>query len=239
METALWRKYDLYFRIIMKRFTLLLFLLLPSQFSQLFSQLTNGEFINQVNTLATREASFTLDYKTVDGSPYYTTEFIKGIVYLRDGSYVSCPLRYDIFRDEIEFMRGNKTFWLIKKDVKCVLYGSETIIMEPTVQNGGKPGYFFLTDTGKYTLMIKKNVVLNPYVPSKGYSDPVPARFVPKYDEFYIKQKGLPEKKINNKKDLATFFIDNKPALDFIKREKIKVNNFEDLHKLLTFLNNQ
>jgi hypothetical protein len=222
-----------------KRILLLLFLIIQFQGNQLFSQNSAGGLINQVRVLATREATFTINYKDVDGSPYYTFEFIKGTVYLNDGNYASFPLRYDIFRDEIEFLKDEKIFWLIKKDIKFVRYGSEMLILTHAISDTSKLGYFFLKDTGKYKVMKKMRVAFYPMVPPVGYTQTIPAMFKREDDEFYLQYEGLPAQKIKNKKDLSTIFLDNETALDFIKKEKIRVNNFEDLYKLVTYLNNQ
>lgn len=222
----------------MKKIFLLLFLFLPYLYTELFSQNSNGGLINQVRVLATREASFTLNYKNVDGSPYYTPEFIKGTVYLNDGNFATLPLRYDIFQDEMEFRKDDKILWLLKKDIKFIRHGSDMVIVTHAVSDTSKLGYFFLKETGKYKIMKKIRVVFYPLVPPKGYSETIPDRFKREEDEFYLQFEGLPAQRLKNNKDLSTIFIDNKPALDFIKKEKIKVNNFESLQKLVNFLNN-
>jgi hypothetical protein len=61
--------------------------------------------INQVRILETRDKKFTLDYRNVEGTPYYTGDFVRGVVYLKDGNFATLQLRYDIFRDEIEFLK--------------------------------------------------------------------------------------------------------------------------------------
>jgi hypothetical protein len=225
--------------MIVKRFFLVLFLFIECEGVQLLSQNNSVELINQVRVLATREASLTLNYKNVDGSPYYTPEFIKGTVYLNNGNYATYPFRYDIFQDEMEFRKDDKIFWLLKNDIKFLRYGSDMVIVTHAVSDTGKLGYFFLKETGKYNIMKKMRVVFYPLVPPKGYSETIPDRFKREEDEFYLQFEGMPAQRLKNNKDLSTVFPDNKPALDFIKKEKIKVNNFESLQKLVNFLNSQ
>lgn len=225
--------------IVMKKIFFILFLFIPFLGIQLFSQNSAGGLINQVRVLATREIYSKLNYADVDGSPYYTADFIKGTVYLNNGNFASFPLRYDIFRDEIEFLKDDNILWAIKKDIKFVRYGSEMLILTHAISDTSKLGYFFLKYSGKYKLLNKKNIAYYPLVPAKGYIETIPASFKGESDEFYLQQEGFPAQKIKNIKNLSTMFQDNKIALDFIKKEKIKVGKFEDLHKLVTFLNNE
>lgn len=203
------------------------------------SQESNSNLINQTRILAIREATFTLDYRNVDGSPYYSSDFIKGTAYLKDGNYASLPFRYDIFRDEIEFLKDDKIYWLKKKDIKFVRYGSDMLVVTHANSDTSKAGYFFLKETGKNKLLIKKIVEFYPEVPPKGYAETVPAKFKREPDEFYIQPEGSPVQKINKKNELLTIFKDNKPALDFINKEKIKTTKEADLLKLVTFLNKE
>jgi len=66
-----------------------------------------GFLINQVRTLQTRNAS-DLHYEDIEGSPYYSKDFINSTVYLKNGNYSSQPLRYDMFQDEMEFNKEAK-----------------------------------------------------------------------------------------------------------------------------------
>ena len=195
--------------------------------------------INRTNELATREAKFTLNYSDVEGSPYYTSNFIKGAAYLKDGNYASVPLRYDIFRDEIEFLKENKIYWLRKGDIMSVRYGSDTLVLTTTAADTARPEYFFLRSTGSYKLLCKKIIEYNAEVPAKGYSAAIPARFKPESDEFYIQLEGKPAQKVKNNKALSVIFANDKAALDYIKKEKIKAAKIEDIVKLITFLNSK
>jgi hypothetical protein len=204
-----------------------------------FSQESNSNVINQTRILAIRELDHTINYKNVDGSPYYTQEFIKGTVYLKDGNYATLPYRYDLFRDEIEFLKDDKIIWLKKTDIKFVRYGGDMLIVTHAVSDSSKLGYFFLKETGKFRLLVKKRIDYYPEVQPKGYAATVPAYFKPGLDEFFIQPYGLPAMVIKNKKDLMAVFGDNQPALGYIKKEKIRYNKESDLLQLVRFLNKE
>ena len=204
-----------------------------------FSQLSNPNVINHTNELAVREVKFTLNYRDVEGSPYYTGDFVKGVAYLKDGNFASVPLRYDIFRDEIEFLKENKIYWLKKSDILYVRCGTDILVLANAISDTSQLGYFFLRSTGKNKLLCKKTIGYSPEVPPKGYSETVPARFKQENDEFFIQVEGKPIQKVKSSKDLSAIFADNKSALDYIKKEKIRATKFNDLQKLFNYLNSQ
>jgi hypothetical protein len=192
--------------------------------------------LQQVRTLELRELT-NKKYSDIEGSPYYTDEFIISRVYLKSGNYSTIPLRYDLFQDQMEFKKDQTVLWVVKKDIKYIRYGNEMIFVSSPDGDTSKLGYFFLKDNGKYLLFYKRIVNYLPLVPAKGYSDIKPDRFDHPYDEIFIKEGDNPARKIKTKKELLAFFKNEKTALDFIEKEKIKPDNIEDLHKLVSFLN--
>jgi hypothetical protein len=213
--------------------------ILPFQAGILLAQNTAGELIREVNAIAARNAIGGLTYRDISGSPYYSPGFTNSIVYLNNGDSAALPLRYDLYQDEIEFQRDATVFWVIKNDVRYIRYGSERLVPEPVQEDPGKPAYFFVPETGRYSLYVRKKVDFSPYVPPQAYADAVPDRFVPLPDEYYLKQKGGPAVRIKNKKVLIEMLGENPPALDYIKKSKIRVNDAGDLLGLVKFLNSQ
>ena len=186
-----------------------------------------------------RNAADGLTYDNIEGSPHYSDGFVKSTVYLKNGSTGSMPLRYDLFQDEIEFKRDEKIIWLTKKDVLYIQYGEEMLFPEPFSEDPGKSTYFFAKESGEYALYIRKKVSFHPKTPAKGYYESLPDRFERDRDEFYIKQEGKTAIEIINKKTLLGILSENEPALEYIKKSKIKAGKEEDLIELVRFLNNQ
>jgi hypothetical protein len=114
---------------------------------KIYSQENNPNVIYQTRILAIRELDHTINYKNVDGSPYYTPQFIKGTAYLKDGNYATLLYRYDLFSDEIEFVKDDKIIWLIIAEIKFVRYGADMLIVTHTLSDSSKLGYFFLKET--------------------------------------------------------------------------------------------
>jgi hypothetical protein len=208
-------------------------------FVDLSSQENGNNLFSQTRTLAVRDAKFVINYDDVEGSPYYTKDFIRGTAYLKNGNHASVPLRYDIFRDEIEFLKENKILLLKKNEILYVLYGSDMLMPIHSVSDTSKFGYFILKSTGNYKLFCRKIIGFYPEVPPVGYRETIPAKFKQESDEFYFQTDGKALQKIKNNKDLKGIFSDNKSALNYIKKEKIKASKSKDLEKLFTYLNNK
>ena len=223
----------------MKKIFYILFIIGQLQINLLFSQDTPMRVINEFNILAARNAVGGLSYDNIKGSPYYSNEFVNGTVYLKDGKSGSLPLRYDLLQDEIEFKRGQKIFWIIKKDVLYIQYGKEILLPGALPEDPGKSIYFFCLEKEKYSLYIRKKISFHPREPAKAYAEDVPDRFERDRDVYYLKQEDMPAIEIKSKKVLSGILSENEPALDFIKKSKIKANKPEDLMELVRFLNNQ
>jgi hypothetical protein len=223
----------------MKRLFIILCILVPIQVNQVFSQYEPNSFLRQNELDAARRTFPKLVYEKVSGSPYYSGGFVNSILILTDGDSTTLPLRYDMFQDEIEFKKDDKILWLIKKDIKYIIYGDEMVVVSTVPDDTSKLGFFFAPSIGKYSLYVKRSVAYRPFVPPKPYGEAIPEHFEDLNDEFYLKTDDMPARVFRTKKVLLGILNDNKAALDFIKKEKIKVDDPEDLQKLFNFLNSQ
>lgn len=221
----------------MKKLFILPVLILTFQFNVFSQMVQQSAFTDDWELAAARSSNLKLNYENIEGSPYYSARPVDCVVTLIDGSIMNLPLRYDLFLDAIELKKDNQVLWISKKDIRSIEYGNELIAVSPLPEDTGKLAYFFVHNPGKYSLYVKKSVAYNPYVPARPYADPIPAKFVDKKDEYYLKPEGKDLVRLSSKKDLAMIFSDNKSALDFIKKEKISHNKQEDLQKLLDFVN--
>lgn len=200
--------------------------------SPLYSQSQIKELMSEVRTRNAREATFGLSYEDIEGSPYYSEEFIVGKVYLESGISADVPLRYNLYTDEVEFMQDGKVLDLIKDNVKYIEQGEDVIIQDNST-------YFFSQESGKFSLYIKKVVRFKDKTPAGGYIDPEPAKFILETDKYFLKEENKPAEEIRTKRALQEMLSENEAALDFIKKSRTKVNRAEDLLELVKFLNSQ
>jgi hypothetical protein len=223
----------------LKIFLMLFFLVLIVQQNSIFSQDPTVKLINEVSVQSQRIASVGLNYGNIEGSPYYSSAFVNSKIYLKNGDFAKLLLRYDLFQDEIEFIRDEKTFWLEKKNINYIVYGRDTLIQEPLIKDPGKSTYLFAKERGKYSLCIRRKINFCPFVPARAYVTALPDRFEPVNDEYYLKKENQQAIEITNRKTLLEVLSENEPALVFIKKSKTNVNRETDLLELVRFLNNQ
>lgn len=200
------------------------------------SEYGQESLFSQVRTLELRNIG-TKNYSDIEGTPYYSNKFTESVVYFEDGNYSSISLRYDIFRDEMEFNKDNKTLWLIKKGISYIRYGNDTIILLSVDKVINKPNYCFLVDDGRIKLLYRKVIKFFPYVKPQAYANPVPDRFLPDDDIIYLKEGEKDPVRILTKKGLLSFFSGDQEALKFIKSKKIRPDKIEDLHLLVSHIN--
>lgn len=202
------------------------------------AQNTFQNFAMDVQALKAREARPELAYKTIQGSPYYSDDFIKGYVYLANGDSARVPLRHDLYMDEIEFMQNDKTMWLNKNNVDSVLYDDKKLIRAAM---GDQPDlhYFFVATEGTSSLLWRQQIDFLRAEPLRGFAEPKPNRFEPASKAYFIKNKGASPVSIRTRRDLREFASDDARALEFLKKEKIKPGREDDLIKFVEFLNSR
>lgn len=175
-----------------------------------------------------------------DGSPYMKDEFIEGNVYINEGKYSGLPLRYNIFKDYIEFKKGTLTYILDPNiSINKVTIGSDTLLVAKYIVGGKeKLGFFNLIASGKTSLLVKHVVKYREAQPPKALET---EGKLAKYSEYpaayYIKfDKGVLEE-VDNIKKLIPKFPDKQSELNaFVKENKI-LKNDEDLKKLISYYN--
>ena len=223
-----------YYKTIIVFVFLLIFQLHPNV---LFAQFTTNRLMKDFRTLELRDAVRGLTYEDIEGSPYYTDLFVNGTVYLRDsGIFTPIALRYDLFQDEVEFKQDGTIYYLLKNNVSAVKYGTDTLIPDILAENPAKVFYFFVREKGRYALYIRKIVTFSPYEPAQAYANPKPNRFDVAKNVFYLKKEDSPPVLIDSKRDLLSILEDNKPALEYLKKSRTKINE-EGLTALVRFLN--
>jgi hypothetical protein len=224
----------------MKRILIILSILVTIQVNQVFSQFDqSSSFIRQNEIDAAKRAFPKLVYEKVSGSPYYSKNFVNAKLTRINGDTGTIPMRYDLFQDEMEFKVANKILWLTKKDIKSIIYENETLVVSPVFGDTSKLGIFFLETAGKFSLYAKNCVAYRPFVPPKPYGDAIPERFENTGLEFYLKTENMPARIFRTKKVLLGLFNNDKAVVDFVKKEKINVDNLDDLKKLFSFLNSR
>jgi len=178
----------------------------------------------------------TEDYKDIEGTPYLNKEFQSGLFYLKDSKTIKLPIRYNIYRDEMEYQIDGVSYVVGSPEIlEKVLVGSSEFMYFPKISKGG---YFEVFESGKCTLIQKKIVEYKPSEGSKPIIGLLPAKFVRKADVFYLVINQTQTFKISNIGSVIKALPDqNIKIKSFIKLEKIKNIKKENLIEIVKYYN--
>jgi len=150
-----------------------------------------------------------------------------------------------MYHDEIEVLNGedlNDYSAFLKLEKSNININNSQIQLYTYKGKSGMPvkGYFIKQATfNNLSYFIKKRCELTPAqkAPNPNQADRAP-KFTT-YDDYYILKKGetVPEKVELKKKKLLEFFPNQQKEIKtFLKSEKIKLKNKEDLEKLFKYI---
>ena len=181
-----------------------------------------------------------VDEKNIEGSPYFTTTFLPATVTGYEGMFL---LRYNAYKDEMEFQSEGKILFVIKSDSMEVNFTNSKKNYKYTLYNSDKgnvKGFLVKLSTGeKVSLFKREKVKLIPKVePANSYASEVPAHYEFQKETFYIKKMDGIVTFPKNKKELVKMFPDKESQIvDFLKNNIISFSKESDLVILVTFLN--
>lgn len=178
----------------------------------------------------------------IDGTPYLDDEFIEGSVFTTSKTqYVGVPLRYNIYNDQIEFQLGEGPAQALAapETIEMIEFGDYLFEYVPFVNvKKIRRGYFIVEEKGNATLYSRPQVVFENAKEPAAYQEAVPARFVKRPDEYYIRIGKEPAMLIAKKKDLEEAFPDHKKEMAaFIKKNRVRPNNEEQIKELVQYYN--
>ncbi|AZA66797.1 hypothetical protein EG345_20465 [Chryseobacterium carnipullorum] len=209
----------------------------------LFSQ--NSDILNVVTTpdgFYSKPGRVTKEDRRIDGSPYVNGDKFEKVI-IKDYSKNVQDLRYNAYRDEMEFKLGdelynaNKTeglkvqFLSLKKTYESVTYSYD---------GKTKSGYLvLLVDKPKFSLYKREKMELMGGTRSNN-------GFTKDANDYYERDKDLyliaKDKKFlkfpkNTSEASEVFSIDKKELESFVKSNKINFNKEPDMIKLVEFIN--
>lgn len=181
-----------------------------------------------------------LKYSDIQGSPYYYANFVPAKL---GETSATIPIRYSPFLDSVEIMDSNTgNVYEIPKEEAYPKFTFETTKEKLVLVNTNNEysGYFFELIAGKNRLLKK---VITKFVdetpPPNTLISGIPAKFEVQKPIYFIKTEDNLIKITKKADDLLNALPSDKKdsVKDFIKTNKIKLNDQLDLIKLVTFLN--
>jgi len=173
------------------------------------------------------------------GTPYLAETFDSANVYTLKGVFAGLPMRYNIHYDYLEFKKKDVIYILDPAlNITRVDFKDYSFVVEKSEAGGKmKLGFFVLLDSGKVTLLAKKNVSYRDPQPAKAMQDATPATYSKQKDEYYYKIGSGQPIEISSVKKMIDDFPDKHDELEqFVRKEKISKND-EDLVKLVRYYN--
>jgi hypothetical protein len=178
----------------------------------------------------------------VQGSKYLNENFQPGIVFFEDKE-LAALLRYNALAGEFEIKNitdGEVSSIIRSKDIHFKVGSTNFGIYNFLDKNNGvTEGYFEILNEGSLQLLKRNIVTYNEAEPAaNSYSQGKPARYITA-SEYYLLKENLPAEKINFRKKEILKILKSDDADLHVKENKLKLNNEQEIIKLLVFLNAQ
>jgi len=195
-------------------------------------ELDNREFIE-----GSREVKIN---SNISGSPYLNDSFLSGIVYSKKQEEIAGQYRFNIYADEIEFIKDEKIYSITQLDKYNYFTIGDNKFFYQSYMDGEKTkkGFMIVLAEGNYSLFLKKKIVYMPEEQGQPYTIPKPNRFEPGEDSYYIASKSDPAKKITSIKELKKAFPEIVPMIDSYKESK-NLKKKKSLINLVNYLNSK
>jgi len=219
-----------------KFMVLLLILLMHSAWSQNNAFATN--YANWI--ISTSDNSFDANTNKIEGSQYIDKQFFPST--FSCFSEVTPPIRYNTYKEEMEFIVDGKLYYLNKNENCELTINNNTYKYFINFDKKENNGYLMIINKSKdskYILYKKEKVKFLPaYIPSSSYAEERPAMYVIDKSRYFIKIQDKLTEFPEKKSDLLKLFPVYKDSLElFLKENKIKFNEDSSLLQLINFLN--
>lgn len=196
--------------------------------------------IDRINRSKTPEEISEEILKNIEGTPFMNDQFIAGEVKTADGQIINgVLLRYDVYNNKMEVKVKVSLFELTDELISAISIEGKTFHYLPfQMEKKMSKGYLELIQDGEWNLYCQYRKKFKIAQPQKAMQEkPTPASFKDLPEVYLLKQKGSDEAiGFKNRKELLNVFPQNRDKLqDYLKDQKLKCNNPEDLKKLLTY----
>jgi hypothetical protein len=222
--------------ITMKKLTLIYLFLIMAIYG--YSQASTMTAINNLS-IAVQNANSTDNDSYIEGSPYSLNNSQDGKFYQKGGIVVKSQTKLNYYRNNFEFTLDDKTYLVNAVTIDSVIFGGKTYLFkEFEVKGSVVPRIVEVVDKGEKSSIYKfTEVELKPEVKASGYVEPKPATY--SWNEpIYLVELGDKLISVTTFKKLTGLFPEKEAELkQFIKKNKLKKDDPNDLKKLLDYIN--
>jgi hypothetical protein len=186
----------------------------------------------------------TLYYEEIDGSPYYSPKLVQGQVKFEGGDTVNYFMRYNMYLDEMEFLKNEQLYSIT--DTKMLVYldigNTRYVYKDYFLNKQQKSGYLVELITGGYSLYRKDRINFEAEKPAKtSFESPTPPSFKPRFSLYLVSIDGGRIQQFNADNSAYGKFppYEASDIKAYMKQHKLKFKNEEDLIQLFIYLNDQ
>lgn len=148
-------------------------------------------------------------------------------------------LRYNIYTDEMEYVKNNSIYNLDKKENKIIdFFNIKTKYGVFNIKD--KLNYFLIKNSGKNSVLIKQYVHFDEGKKAVSqYDIKVTPKFYRKKDKVFIAFNNIDVKSVPKKKKKFYLLFNNKATLikTYMNKQKLSHKNLDDLVKIVNYYN--
>ncbi len=176
-----------------------------------------------------------------EGTPYLLDQFTGADIILKAGDgYKGIPMNYNIYNDDFEFLMDSVSFALGNNNIinHINIKDRKFYYLTYTYNSAEIKGYLELVADGKYRFFKKHRVIYTKPQPPSGYVEAQAAKFSSRSPDYFIELVDGSIVYFNNLKDIADLVHEEgRNIKDFIKDNKLKTRQEEDIIQLADYLN--
>ena len=175
------------------------------------------------------------DLKAIENKKYVSQDYKPAYV---DNFQQRAFLRYNIYEDQMEFVKDDNIFYLQKDIDRVIKFADNT---KYTVKEWkGNSQFFLIHEEGKNMLLAKQTVKFVPAEePETGYDARKPADFKRRKDMLFLAKEGQELVEIpRKKKSFYGVFGDKASDIkSYVKKNKLGYKKAKDLKKIIAYYN--
>lgn len=216
-------------------FVLIIFLILSKSITAQVGSTVLGN--NQVGvTFLPGEKDKIPNIDKIKHKTYLTQNYEQAFI---NGIKESVFLKYNIYKDEMEFVKNETTYYLNKKEGTSINFKRINTTYK-IYDYKNKFRYFQVHNDDKALLLSKQNIS---YIEAKpaatSYQKAKPADFRRESDSYYIKFQNQSIKELpSKKKNFYQIFGEKSNSIkSFVKKNKIDIKKIKDLKEVINYYN--
>jgi hypothetical protein len=183
-------------------------------------------------------------YEKIAGTPFLNPQFVNGSLITNDSlMYTNIPLRYNVFKDEMEFRVGDEEIPRIIANPRSFLFihVDSLVFQYLAFSDNNRPaqGYFQVLNEGPCQVMMRRRTDYAEPKGAHGFDKALPARFEEKRNTYFVRfGRQLPQEVRFTRRNILKTFEEKQGAItDFVKENNLSYRSIDDLIKIAAYYN--